>query len=225
MSEVKVFNVIGEICRDWWAELAAIDPSTGEERIGGAPPDRRQLADLRRISSETWEHGEHIDVAVAAGIGAYCTLSNRLRGCLLARQLDWTRRIVEQEAFAEAVAVVASTLARVRRDTDPKTAVARRLGLDKNGKTVSGDEGRRVMAEARFKRLIRTRDWPDLLDQGRRIVQLLDRDVSVADLGSSLLLWNAGPHVVRHWSFAYYGVEWQPPEPSDNPAFAQPIVS
>ena len=105
----------------------------------------------------------------------------------------------------------------MREDTRPDQTTAYRLGRGKDGDPVSDDNPARLMAEARFKRLIRTRDWPGLLDQGRRIVALLGRDAPVADLGASLLLWNAGPRTIRDWSFAYYGVAFagRDPDASD----------
>lgn len=207
-------QTLGRICRDWWGQLAAIDPKTGEETTTGWP-DRRALAELRRIGTVSGEDGEHVDVAAAAACRsqAYVRFLKRLEAALRKSGKDWAVRLAERDDFPETVAVVASTLARVRKDTRPNQTTAHRLGRGKDGNPISDDNPARLMAEARFKRLIRTRDWPGLLDQGRRIVTLLDRDAPVADLGASLLLWNSGPRTIRDWSFAYYGVAFAGHDP------------
>lgn len=207
-------QTLGRICRDWWGDLAAIDLKTGEESEKGRP-DRAALAELRRIATVFSENGEHVDVAAAAACRsqAYVRLLKRLEASLRKSGKAWAIRLAERSDFPEAVAVIASTLARVREDTRPNQTTAYRLGRNKNGDPISDDNPARLMAEARFKRLIRTRDWPGLLDQGRRIVALLDRDAPVADLSASLLLWNSGRRTIRDWSFAYYGVAFAGSDP------------
>jgi hypothetical protein len=207
-------QMLGKICRDWWGELAAIDPKTGKEAEKGWP-DRAALAELRRIASVSGSDGEHVDAAVACRSNAYVRLFRRLESALRVSGKDWAIAMVQRDDFPEAVAVVAATLARVRQDTRQNQSTAYLVGRDKKGDAISDDNSARLMAEARFKRLIRTRDWPGLLDQGRRIVALLDRNVPVADLGASLLLWNCGPRTMRDWSFAYYGVAFAAPDASD----------
>jgi len=197
---------IGRICRDWWCALAAIDPKTGKE-IDGKDVNRAELARLRRICTDDRTGGETVDTSYAIQQFAYGQLLRRLHP--IARSAFRGPRADLE--FEEAVAVVAATLARVREDTRPNVKVAERLGLGKDGKAVTDDEAARVMSVLRFKHLVRTRDWPGLLDHGRRIVLLLDRDVSVADLGASLLLWNASPKVIRDWSFAYFQAELAAP--------------
>lgn len=203
----SAFEMIGGICREWWVDIAAIDPKTGEEKAGGRP-HRAELAQLRRIGVDRLATSERIDVAAACQLGAY----RQLRGALGLVKSSYFHGWNADDDFDQAAAVVAAILARVRTE-NPRLKderVARLLGLGKDGRAVRDDDdaAARVMAEARFKRLIRTRDWPGLLDQGRRIVNLLGRDVPVADLGASLLLWNAGSSVIRRWSFAYYGVDF-----------------
>lgn len=206
----KTSEAVGAICRQWWSELAAVDPRTGKE-IDGKRADRAELAQLRRIGTDDRTGGEYIDTSYAISIGGYKQLWRRLDPA--------ARRVFRggnaDREFEEAVAVVAATLARVRTDTKPDVRVAKRLGLGKDGKPVADDESARVMSVMRFKHLIRTRDWPGLLDHGRRIVLLLERDVSVADLGASLLLWKARPSVIRDWSFAYYDAEFAAPSTDD----------
>lgn len=212
---------IGGICRDWWMDLAAIDAKTGEEKEGGNR-NRGKLAELRRIGIETLETGDCIDVAAAVPHWPY----QKLRGRLAGIALPCFHGNAAQDEFDQAVAVVAATLARVRTET-PKIRdqkVAALLGLSKDGKPVTDDEAARVMAEARFKRLIRVRDWPGLLGQGRRMVHLLGRDVPVADLGASLLLWNSSrlnPLIIRRWSFAYYGADFADPDATEPPVAAE----
>jgi len=205
------FDKAGEICRNLWRELAAIDPKTGEERDGGRP-DRAALAQLRRLGTNVHGDEEHLDTASAIALWPYRRLLQELRP-IAGAQFAYR----PEGDFEDAVVVVIATLAHVRKDSRPDDFVARRLGLGKDGQPVQGEEGARVMAEARFKRLIRTHAWPELLDQGRRIVRLLERNVPVADLAASLFLWNAGPRVRRVWSFDYYGADFASPE-SDSSA-------
>lgn len=206
---------IGDICGDWWRELAAIDPKTGEEKEQGKP-NRAALAELRRIGVVATEDGEHIEVAPAFGIHANRKLHGKLQSFLRNSGKHWAVGFSERDEFHEAVAVVASTLARVRKDTRGKgTTTAHWLGRAKDGEPIRDDDTARLMAEARFKHLIRTHDWPGLLDQGRRIVALLGRDVPVGDLGASLLLWNASQRTIRDWSFDYYGVAFAGRDPDD----------
>ena len=49
-------QTLGGTCRDWWGQLAAIDPKTGREAEKGRP-DRAALAELRRIGTVSGEHG------------------------------------------------------------------------------------------------------------------------------------------------------------------------
>jgi CRISPR type I-E-associated protein CasB/Cse2 len=207
------FEKIGNICREWWVELAAIDEKTGEEKVGGIA-HRGELANLRRIGIDRLASDDRMDITEAVQLWRYW----RLHGELAFAKAAHFRGANADDEFRQAVAVVASTLARVRKESVERKGqkVARLLGLGKDGKPVKDEEdaGARVMAEARFKRLIRTHDWPGLLDHGRRIVNLLGRDVPVADLGASLLLWNAGSFVIRRWSFAYYDADFADRDPN-----------
>jgi CRISPR type I-E-associated protein CasB/Cse2 len=197
---------IATICAGWWCDLNNLDLNPGAaKRAGGL--DRGAIAELRRIGTVDGEHGEHVDVALAASCTHFMILHQRLRGCLLARDAGWATHFARTSDFDEAVAVVASTLARIRNDKGdfaPSNRVAVMLGREKGR-----DDDAKLMAEARFKRLMRTSDWPGLLDQGRRIVALIKTDVPVGDLGASLLLWNIGPRVKRDWAFAYYGATYE----------------
>lgn len=192
----KLDAAIGAICLDWWAALADSDLKTGKD---GPNPHRAALAEMRRITTTDNNEIEQIEVSAAIGhrgFPAYLDLHRRLTG-LLAKWNDSNRfdRFAKSMDFDDAVAVVAATLARVREHR--KGDVAKLLGAK------TRDEAP-LMAEARFKRLIRTATAPDLLDQGRRIVMLLGRSAPVDDLGASLLLWNIDPYAKRRWSFAYY---------------------
>ncbi len=194
---------LAKICLEWWAALNAVDIKSGEP-LKGRKPARRAIAELRRIGTVDGPNGDQIDTAYAvsiqqdAGPPPYLDLRKRLKGMLAASRDEHARSMPERPGFDDAVAVVAATLARVREHKYVK--VSKLLGAR------SRDEAP-LMAEARFKRLIRTTTAPDLLDQGRRIVMLLGRAAPVDDLGASLLLWNSSPYVKRRWSFDYYDAE------------------
>lgn len=182
---------VSKICTKWWRDLNGLDIETGEE---SGTPNRAAIAKLRRIGTVTVDGREEMDTATE--LGHYAALYTRLKGPASTP----FRPYREQNNFAQAVAVVAGTLARVRTAMDGKTAAL--LGAQR-------DE-QRLMQEERFKRLVRTRNWAELHARGRRIVHLLDRTAPVGDLGASLFLWFAGPHVIRDWSLAYYGLDDMP---------------
>ena len=179
---------VSEICTEWWRGLNGLDTETGEEH--GAP-DRAAIAKLRRIGTVTVGGREEMDTATQ--LGNYAPLYARLKPF-------WPYR--EQDDFAQAVAVVAGTLARVRTAADGTTTAAL-LGAQR-------DENKRLMQEERFKRLVRTRSWAELHARGRRIVHLLGHTAPVGELGASLFFWFAGPHVIRDWSLAYYDLDENP---------------
>lgn len=208
---------IGDICLEWWAQLNAVDPKTGND-LTGKIPDRAAIAALRRIGTVEGSSGPEIDTTFACGIpgregrSPYLVLHSRLRGLLAKWQDEHVRRIPERTDFDASAAVVAATLARVR--ANRRGSLVGLLGAPRR------DE-QPVMAEARFKRLIRTTSPPDLLDQGRRIVMLLGREVPVADLGASLLLWNVDPLAKRRWAFGYFGAEEMSIDGADDKASAE----
>lgn len=206
---------IGEICIEWWAGLNAVDLKTGME-LPREWPDRAAIAALRRIGTIQGPAGDEIDTAFAVAISGwkgapYVNLRKRLSGLLSKWHDDYVQRIPARPDFDAAVAVVGATLARVRMNR--KGSVAKLLG--------SGDD-RKLMAEARFKRLIRTSTAPDLLDQGRRIVMLLGREAPIGDLGASLLLWSADPYAKRRWSFDYFDASDMNSEPASDADDAAP---
>ena len=120
----------------------------------------------------------------------------------------------------ECFAIAAATLAHIRTDAGGRRgATARLLGQPRGGE---GED--RLFAEARFKRLIRTRnDWPGLLVQARRIAAILGKEAPVGDLGASLILWNADPRIARDWAFQYYQREFDMPEREAEPAITSPL--
>ena len=186
------YDHIADVCTEWWRGLNGLDVNTGGE---SKPPNRAAIAKLRRIGTVTVDGREEMDTATE--LGHYSVLFARLKGPTSAP----FRPYRDQDDFAQAVAVVAGTLARVRNATGGKTAAL--LGVQRV-------EKQRLMQEERFKRLVRTRDWAELHSRGRRMVHLLGQTAPVGDLGASLFLWFAGPHVIRDWSLGYYGIDETP---------------
>lgn len=195
---------VGTLCREWWTDLTDVDRKTGREKANGANPDRAALAALRRIGVTSDGERVHVDLVAAATVPAYVELRKRLLGLTKnwrkSEEWDW---LSADQGIDERVAVVAASLAGIREDVAGGTTAA------VLGRRDSRDE-QPLMAEARLKRLMRTRTRSDLLLQGRRVIALLDGKVPVADLGASLLLW--GPLVQRRWAFAYY----QQPDPDSD---------
>lgn len=213
MSDAASFKVLQRkaeaICRAWWLELYDADADTGEERKHSRA-DRGHIARLRRIGTLSDGVCETIDITAALGVEPYWLLRNRLIGLWNAWPEERRPRVVDIESR---IALVAAVLARVRKSGKADAApTAARLGEKKD----RSDEASRLMAEARFKHLIRADSDAELLDHGRRIVALLGHDAPVGHLGASLLMW--GPAVVRQWAFDYYGASDAAPEDAGDTA-------
>ena len=95
---------------------------------------------------------------------------------------------------ADHVAVLAGTLAVVRKDTDASIvrAVGRR-SLD--------DEESATLSESRFRRLLQT-PTDDLLEPMRRLIRLAKDEANVRHLAESILYW--GDRKKKQWIFEYY---------------------
>lgn len=204
------YSAIAKVCTEWWRELQSLN--AGGKPIGDPPkaPDRAALAQLRRIGVVDCGGAPAVDVTRALDISAFRMLMMRLRSLAIGngRVKLW---LASEGREWETFAVAATALAHVRADVGGhrRGATAKLLGQPRG----EGGEGEdRLFAEARFKRLIRTRDdWPGLLAQSRRIAAILDGQAPVGDLGASLILWNADPHVTRDWAFHYYQREFAAP--------------
>jgi len=174
----------------WWRRLNAADDAGAR----GDGADRGDIARLRRVGVFESGLGPRVDVATALTIDGFRDLYRRVRA-FGDGSVEWDERLV----------VAAVTLAHVRTDT----------GGGLTGRLLGGAESEhKVMAEARFLRLMRVRTPAELLDEGRRIAALLKSGAPVGDLGASLLLWLDDPHRRRIWAQAYYGLS-TPPSPAN----------
>ncbi len=147
--------------------------------------DSRKKADraaLRRLGTAKDISPPEIDVTGAIMIHAFRVLHGRLSKW---REGDWETRLV----------VAASVLAHVRSDKPNKTTAA----------LLGAGEDSPLMAESRFRRLLRTTDPVELSDQVRRAVALLGRNAPVGDLGASLFAWDARTR--RAWATAYWRLD------------------
>jgi CRISPR type I-E-associated protein CasB/Cse2 len=215
------YDTLAHSCTKWWLSLQ-------EREVKGKtmPRDRAALAELRRIGVIALTDGPAVDIGLALGSSAFRKLIADLRGESF-RQGSYVKRwLDEDERCVEPFAIAAATLAHIRSDAGRKErgATARMLGAAR-GESDSTDD--HLFAEARFKRLIRTRnDWPGLLAQARRIAAILEKEAPIGDLGASLILWNAEPGVIRDWAFQYYQRDFAPAasEKHAAPAEAAPIA-
>jgi len=215
------YTTLNAIFTKWWRALRRLDGKGDPipSRVGAIlSPDRKSLAELRRI--DVIDIGGHsvVDIEAALGVPAFRKLIGEiriagLRNRLIKRWLDL------DESTLEPFAIAAAALARIREDTGGSIkcgGTARLLG---------GEEP--IFAEPRFKRLQRSSDdWPDLLAQARRIGAILEKKAPVGDFGASLVLWNAEPSIRTRWAFNYYQGELEgddtPQPPTD--ATAAPSV-
>ena len=209
------YEVIADACTNWWRELQSLNPA-GKPVVfkggGEKSPDRAALAQLRRIGVIDLSGAPTVNVAGALDISAFRTLVARLQR-LPIRNWQVRRWLASKAEEWEPFAIAAMTLALIRADagSNRRGATAKLLG--------AGDDEDRIFAEARFKRLIRARnDWPGLLAQARRIAAILNKEAPIGDLGASLILWNADPHIARDWAFQYYQRESAAPGREADPA-------
>ena len=216
------YKIIADACTNWWRELQSLSPAgkaIGLKSGGEKAPDRAALAQLRRVGVMDLGGAPAVDVTGALDSSAFRMLMARLQGLPIGnRQVE--RWLASKGEEWECFAIAAATLAQIRTDAGGRRgATARLLGQPRGGE---GED--RLFAEARFKRLIRTRnDWPGLLVQARRIAAILGKEAPVGDLGASLILWNADPRITRDWAFQYYQREFDMPEREAEPAITSPL--
>ncbi|MDE1145773.1 MAG: type I-E CRISPR-associated protein Cse2/CasB [Azospirillaceae bacterium] len=183
-----LFGLYKPVFQDWWDGLtdAANDHTN---------PQRGPLARLRRLGIYDSPTGPLPDVATALSEGAFQHLYKAVRGRQPRAEEGGKRLSDDQE---ESLVVVAATLAHVRGHRPGRTAAL--LGGPEDGPP-------RLLAEARFLRLMRVETAAELMDQARRLVALLGREAPVGDLGASLFLWRVLPKVRRDWARSYYGLD------------------
>jgi CRISPR type I-E-associated protein CasB/Cse2 len=166
-------------CRVWWRALNGINKDGAEDRDKA---DRQARAEFRRVGSIASDSGHTVDLVRAFAVEQFHDLRTRVakHGGLVSD---------------ENIALATAALAHVDRD----------VGDGKDTAALLGEGDTPLLAEARFKRLIRTDDPTELLPQVIRAIKILGKSAPVGELGSSLLLW--GPTVKKRWAFRY----WQKP--------------
>jgi CRISPR system Cascade subunit CasB len=108
------------------------------------------------------------------------------------------RRLGRGEDGLERAALLAAVLAHVRDDRSD-LSVARQIGIQR--------DGRSVMSDLRFRRLLQAGTSDEQLTGFRRLVVLAGRKLNVADLAAGLWRWtddDAGERTRRHWIYAYH---------------------
>jgi CRISPR type I-E-associated protein CasB/Cse2 len=206
------YMVLAEVFTAWWRDLQSLSKAGNPIMIGVAPksPNRKALAELRRIGVAPEGGQDAVDVVRALECSAFQDLARRIKISSLRPEI---RKWVEPDsARVEPFAIAASTIARVRVDESEGRercgATAKMLG---SPRSEGGKEP--LFAEPRFKRLMRCRDdWPDLMAQARRIAAILEKRAPIGDLAASLVLWNADPRIRRDWAFQYYQKSFEAPE-------------
>ncbi|ABC20978.1 type I-E CRISPR-associated protein Cse2/CasB [Rhodospirillum rubrum] len=181
---------LNETFSEWWEK--SIDKDDGQ-----AKADRAALCRLG-VADQVFPPA--IDVAGALTIGAFRTLYRQINQREILKDFrtgDWEDRL----------AVAAMVLAQVRTNTPSHTTAA----------LLGGDDDTPLMAESRFRRLLRAKDPVDLWAQARRAVALLKREAPVGDLGASLFTWDA--HTRRRWAGAYWRLQ-APAEDQSAPSAA-----
>lgn len=198
------YDQIADICVVWWWSLQQRETPGGRH----VSADKAALAQLRRIDIIDYGGAPAVDIGAALGIPAFRDFIRRMRGAQF-RNSTIVRWLWDDRMTLEPFAIAASALAHTREDagTGKLGATARFLGKPTKGEV----GGNACFAEARFKRLIRTRnqDWPGLHLQARRIVAILGQKAPIGDLGASLILWNADPRIFKHWAFQYYQKDFE----------------
>jgi CRISPR system Cascade subunit CasB len=175
-------NTLSPIFQDWWSSLT-------DAEHDGRNADRAGLAQLRRIGRVSAEGSAEPDLAVALTVNAFRALYKRIGARTdRAEHPDWDLDLV----------IAATALAHVREHKQGQTTASLLWGADLQTP---------LMAESRFKRLIRSDSAGDLFDQARRLVALLKDKAPVGELGASLFLWRTQPKIRRDWARAYYRLD------------------
>lgn len=225
MTDKSDYGALAAVFTAWWRNLHSLHEGSAKPR--GAPgnplpPNRKALAELRRINVVPEAGREAIDIGRAMECASFRDLVSRMKGSGLHPRAKIRSWLEPRTARLEPLAIAAATVARIKEDAsrpgDRRGATARLLG--------EGFPETHVYAEARFKRLLRCAadDWPDLMAQARRIAAILERKAPIGDLAASLVLWNGDPRIRRDWAFQYYQKSFEPPdvEPPAVPTPAMP---
>ncbi|MBF0095047.1 MAG: type I-E CRISPR-associated protein Cse2/CasB [Alphaproteobacteria bacterium] len=175
-------DMLRDLFADWWSKLTDIKND-----------GKASLAALRRLGAAEAVFPPEIDVVGAIAISAYRVLHRRVRS-LPNLPNDWESQLV----------VTAVVLAHVREDDTKNKSVAALLGASR----IEGDDTTHLMAETRFRCLLRTTDPVELCDQARRAVALLGRKAPVGDLGESLFSWDTRTR--RKWAISYWKLDAGP---------------
>ncbi len=192
---------IGDAIGDWRKALGY------EERS-----KRADLAELRRLSQGSIAGG--IDSARALGVADYVALRRRVGAMLDKSDGIWRNEGLRQRYDFDAwLAAVAGVLAWVRADSGGQP-LGKALGQK------IGDE-RRAYPEQRFKRLLRLDRPEELLREGQRLVNMLDRRAPVAELSRRLLFWN--PTFWGHYEHQALALHYYDPHYDPRNDFAAPL--
>lgn len=192
----KTMDGAASVCTQWWHDRDGID---GDNPGSAGKRDRARLR--RFVSAANESLDASLDLADMYSIPAFWQLRNKLeKACVQ----NFGKTTADAD---ERIAVAASVLAHVRNDISGEQHFSTILGSRHDG----GETPR--FSELRFKRLIRTADLRDLLSQLVRAVRILNENVPVGDLGSSILFWNAPTR--RRWAFEYWGQQNAAPDPVD----------
>ncbi len=129
----------------------------------------------------------------------------------LARRLGILRHENASEVgrSLERVGILAAVLAHVR--SDDTVFVARACGPTAPDK----DDGR--LRYGRFRRLLQAQD-SELIDQMRRLVDLMGGTANVADLARGILFW--GDRIRRRWALEYFRANLETERPPSEAANA-----
>lgn len=202
------YALLADEFTSWWRGLQSLGDASGKPIRRGKvelAPNRAALARLRRINVIADLHGAPVvDIGSAMDVAEFRDLIARIAH--LPFQGKAIRQWLSRDTpTLDPFAIAAAALARVREDSSSNER-------HKIGSTARllGEGESRLLAEVRFKRLMRCRnDWPDLMIQARRIAAILERRAPVGDLGASIVLWNAEPRIVQDWAFQYYQEEFE----------------
>jgi CRISPR system Cascade subunit CasB len=188
MNDALSPSQVAERARAWWRELQPADEN-GQPKDGG----RAALARLRRCATPADTMVEETTLALFRRLGLKASDQHRLLR----------------------VALIATVLAHVRADAEPKAGGFRPAAVRSVGRATLEDEDSAKMSALRFRRLLAARDDEELAHQMRRLVALADGRLNVGDLAASLFFW--GDRVRQRWVFEYYAAGAAAPH-ADQPA-------
>ncbi len=178
-----------------------------DDAMDNPPPAGKDKTDVGNICYRWWQRS--LSSETGRGRAARARLRNAaspVEAALIEETFELyneLRKAQDRKPDAETLALIAISLARIKKDTEQKAA--ERFGR-KNGDT-------RRLSELRFQRLVRTPDPAELIAPLRRALAVIDNCANIRALARDLYYWNEDTRI--RWCFQYYAPGSEAPAAND----------